>query len=601
MIIDKNIKFWTNDFFTKKEKPKEDENSVFFILKNSIHLKNLTNYLNNINEQFGDKIEKVIILDDEGDNASFNTNETKQTDELSKINELISTLIQTKFKFYINFISVTATPFVHFFATNFNNLKPDFVYLLKPAAGYTGILAFNETLNQEKSRVIVPIKNEWDDELLTEDLKKAILTFMLINSWMKNKHNYETRMMINVSHKNDEQELLENEISNWLNGYKNNKEKFTNNIINDNIFDLIGNNDFEYNFISNKENQKKLIDLTFEKYIQISKYELIVYNKDNSFDIKLESKLKNNPQIIIGSFKLSRGITINDLMCVYMSHRPKKVLADVLLQRARWFGYRKKYISQMRIFLTRELIDDYSLIGDMCNNLYYIVERAEEENISFKTIDKFLSVPSANSSFSPVSSNRATTNVVDGNIRNSFMNHLFKEGEISERLKNVFINTWKQKLEKEEKTNYPIIRYESLSDFIGDWFNSNSQFYEAINLKDFQDINQIEDLYLKIPTYVRFINKGVENIKYRDRKILYTQRDNSYYFSNGNYEGEKNIVYSKLGMQMIKIDLLPLRIWKNDPENNEENFRANIFRLKMFLPFFSLEEERNMTGYRGKS
>lgn len=604
--INKNVRYWSYDFLKSKKKIREDENSIFFLLKNPSHLNNLKKYLFHINEEFGEKIEKIIILDDEGDDASFNTNETTAKAELSKINKLINDIIYHDFKFQVNFVSITATPFVHFFTTNENNLKPDFVYLLKPGKDYSGIMEFNETMNQKDSNVIVSIEEENieyiedDESALNGDLKKSVLCFLLTNALTSIAINHESRMIINVSWLNDYQSKVLNEIDEWLNSYKQNKEKFSIHIENFEVFDLIGNKDFNYDFISDKKNQQKLIDYVYAKYILLNKYELILYNKNNPENIDLSIKLRNNPQIIIGSFKLSRGITINDLLCVYMSYRPKTALADTLLQRARWFGYRQKYISKMRIFLTEELIDDYLLIGELCSNLYYIVEKAEEKNISFREIEKFLSATNPNSYIIPVSKNRALTKITQGSFKNVFINNRYKDDDLV-RLKNVFVKEWTLKQEKEKGTNYPIIKFDSLFNFITSWFSSKEKFYESIYLRDSEEINEIENNYLNKETYVRFICKDIENIKYRDRKVLHRKHDNSLNFGNGNYEGETNTLVSDDGSEMIKIDLLPLRIWEKneDYEFDNQDININIFRLKMVLPLTNKGEKSSKTGYQG--
>lgn len=602
--INKNVKYWSYDFLKNKKMIREDENSIFFLLKNVSHLNNLKKYLFRINEEFGEKIEKIIILDDEGDNASFNTNETKANEELSKINKLISDIIYYDFKFQVNFVSITATPFVHFFATNTNNLKPDFVYLLKPGKDYSGIMEFNETMNQKDSNVIVSIKDEINEEIeyiLNGELKKSILCFLLTNALISIASNYESRMIINVSQRNDYQSEVLNKVDEWLNSYKKSKEIFSIHIENFEMFKLIGNKDFGYDFVFDKKNQQKLIDYVYEKYILLNKYELILYNKDNPENIDLSVKLKNNPQIVIGSFKLSRGITVNDLLCVYMSYRPKKTaLADTMLQRARWFGYRQNYLPKMRIFLTEELIDDYLLIGELCSNLYYIVEKAEEKNISFKEIEKFLSSTNASPYIAPVSKNRALTNIIHGSFKNAFINNTYKNDDLN-RLKNVFVKDWNIKKEKEKGTNYPIIKFDSLISFITHWFTTKEKFYKSIYLRDSKEINELEDKYLNKETYVRFVCKDIENIKYRDRKVLHKKRDNSLNFGNGNYEGETNTLVSSDGSEMIKIDLLPLRIWQKneDYESDNQDIDINIFRLKMVLPLTNKDENFPKTGYQG--
>ena len=66
-------------------------------------------------------------------------------------------------------------------------------------------------------------------------------------------------------------------------------------------------------------------------------YEIIAINSDNPDEqISFDNDETEKFQILIGSYKLSRGLTIKNLICVYMSIRAQEnSYVDVLLQRAR--------------------------------------------------------------------------------------------------------------------------------------------------------------------------------------------------------------------------------------------------------------------------
>jgi hypothetical protein len=66
--------------------------------------------------------------------------------------------------------------------------------------------------------------------------------------------------------------------------------------------------------------------------------------------------------ILIGGDKLQRGYTVKGLIVTYMSRGPGTWTADTIQQRARFFGYKKKYLNYCRVFLegkVKEYYKDY--------------------------------------------------------------------------------------------------------------------------------------------------------------------------------------------------------------------------------------------------
>ena len=313
-----------------------ENNGLFFLLKNQSHLNQLTKYLNFLNQSQCNL--NITILDDEGDNASFNTNTKANTDdELSSINKTLSNLIKQPLRFSLNLVSVTATPLVHYFSPNHNNLKPDFAFLLEAGQNYTGVLEFNDELNQFDSKVINRIAD--DDQDCVEknnSLERAIICYfalcVLDQKSIYGNENIKPRMMISMDSKKEQHEELKRQISQWLKRYKSRPELIATHLVNYQIWDLI-----PTSIPSTVEAKQRLIN-NIQSLILKNRYEIIVSNSDNdnpksaNFDNDETKKF----QIIIGAYKLSRGITLKNLICVYMSIRALEgSKMDVLLQRAR--------------------------------------------------------------------------------------------------------------------------------------------------------------------------------------------------------------------------------------------------------------------------
>ena len=61
--------------------------------------------------------------------------------------------------------------------------------------------------------------------------------------------------------------------------------------------------------------------------------------------------------IVIGGNKLSRGLTLKNLLVSYYVR--KSDTYDTLLQMGRWFGYREDYIDLVRVYTTSRLINRF--------------------------------------------------------------------------------------------------------------------------------------------------------------------------------------------------------------------------------------------------
>lgn len=71
--------------------------------------------------------------------------------------------------------------------------------------------------------------------------------------------------------------------------------------------------------------------------------------------------------IVIGGQSLSRGLTLEEL-CVSVLHRTT-FTCDILLQMARWFGYRKGYDDLFRIWLNKSASEYFTEVADLINDM----------------------------------------------------------------------------------------------------------------------------------------------------------------------------------------------------------------------------------------
>ena len=119
-----------------------------------------------------------------------------------------------------------------------------------------------------------------------------------------------------------------------------------------------------------------------QRYAEPDAYMRVAYPNKETL-----SKMKKSPVFIVfGGNTLSRGLTIEGLVCTYFARNVTQ--ADTLMQMARWFGYRKGYELLQRIWLPEEL---------KCN--FGVLQRIDEELKN--EFDKFIKEKRSPNEFGP--------------------------------------------------------------------------------------------------------------------------------------------------------------------------------------------------------
>lgn len=100
-----------------------------------------------------------------------------------------------------------------------------------------------------------------------------------------------------------------------------------------------------------------------QRYAEEDVYMRIAYP-----DSETLSKMSKSPVFIVfGGNTLSRGLTIEGLVCTYFARNVTQ--ADTLMQMARWFGYRKGYELLQRIWLSDESKKHFELLQQIDEEL----------------------------------------------------------------------------------------------------------------------------------------------------------------------------------------------------------------------------------------
>ena len=331
-------------------------------------IKKRPNVLKKLREKFQDtpelKNHPCLIIDDECDDASIDTNANKAEFDPTKTNIEIRNLIKSFNK--VVYVAFSATPFANVFidANNPDDLYPeDFIFLLETPEGYTETRDFIE---KYKNNFIITTPN--DSKNIQQELKKAIYSFILSCCIVKEdnidlpKNNFS--MLIHPSHKKNEHTKYEREVKEIVKVLKSHLEhpKFYPNIKTE--FETLYKEDFSISNIS--------FEKVFKHYRYfILKLEVKKLNSEKSTDEDDDQRVlkyqeKDKVYIVIGGNILARGLTLEGLLVSFFTRESKgKHQYDSLLQMQRWCGFRQDYLKYTKIYTTERLKGDLTVLCDI--------------------------------------------------------------------------------------------------------------------------------------------------------------------------------------------------------------------------------------------
>lgn len=397
-----------------------DKDRYFSVcLKNKGRLENLIKWL--YQDKNKAKQLKILVIDDEADQASVNT-KSIETDDQTAINRLIRELVNTNKVQGMNYISYTATPYANVLNdTDSESLYPkDFIILLDQSEDYIGPKQlFGSQLPERSPNIdIVRDISEKDKEILKEiqegesseplplSFKKSIHWFVLSVAAMRAiDYQKPISMLIHTSFRISHHEVIANDVNEYLRTMRSNFKVFLP-ILKD--LYLEEKNEFQKShFLMGMENYSSPNDIPdYPEWNTVEKYLLELFNlSDSEFVSHINLGVEGNPIfheglhlvidnsktkvddqivrlvypeekqlpkvapafIIVGGNTLSRGLTLEGLTTSYFLRTTNQ--ADTLMQMGRWFGYRKGYEIFPRVWLDKLALDRYQFLSQMNEEL----------------------------------------------------------------------------------------------------------------------------------------------------------------------------------------------------------------------------------------
>ena len=376
---------------------------ILVIKKNVTTLTALHKWLRDLNAKGDGRISDVpmLLIDDEADNASINTNneDLDPTRTNAKIREILSLFAKSCY------VGYTATPFANIFinpdaysADVREDLFPrDFIYCLDAPTTYFG--AEKVFLNEETSQSIlrsiddcedfIPYTHKRDQQIveLPPSLYRALDGFIVSRAIrnLRGQTRKHCSMMINLSRFVPVQRTVRDFLS--LREKKLREAVRANYLMPESVSTanvymagLKRAFDTEYASVGCTWTEvKAALNSVFDHlhlYVINSKSdEVLDYARYEKAGVGLTA-------IAVGGLSLSRGLTIEGLSVSYMYRNTK--MYDTLMQMGRWFGYRPGYEDLCRVHLSRDSVNWYSHIAEAAEELTQQIKHMRRDRLSPK-------------------------------------------------------------------------------------------------------------------------------------------------------------------------------------------------------------------------
>jgi hypothetical protein len=322
----------------------------------------------------GAKSLSMLIVDDEADQASLDTNTAKPAAKVSTINGVI-----TKFRQYFpvnTYLQVTATPQALFLQRPDHKYRPSFTVLTEPGKDYVGGDAF---FGKDAKLVRIVDVNEITalkasnqpspKAKLPPGLKKALCTFFVgaASKIIQGKGDgYAFLLHVSLSTKDHDYARL------LLDDFKQEAVSTLKKKSGTAYMALLTELQAAYSDLKSSDPSLAAFKEVLERIeFYLNGANIKVINGISNDEVKLDSKFN----LFVGGNKLGRGVTIRNLLVSYYGRNPKRARADTVLQHARMYGYRKKDLGVTRLYLPQILANRFQEIHEMESSLRELLEK----------------------------------------------------------------------------------------------------------------------------------------------------------------------------------------------------------------------------------
>lgn len=435
-----------NDYIATPQSLPDTKSTVtkICVIKKNITI--LERLLGKINELTDSRLKNMttLIIDDECDQASLNTKENKEiAGDISGTNRRIKEMLQKlKIRSYVGYTATPNAPFLTnpVSADGTISLFPrDFIIPLKEPQNYFGVnKLFNSDSFFDGDTDLPFIRRIKDNEIinlipssqkarfnfiptLTTSLSKACDYYLLAlaaraHRGLGKKH---CCMMIHTSRYTEVHDsylpLIKGKwLKTILSDLKENKNstiKRLSDLWEEEIKILNKSQRLDLNCPKDPESFSQIRNFLLREAESI---EVLRENSNNeNEEERLDFEKDKIHAIVIGGDVLSRGLTIEGLVCSFFLRESKN--DDTLMQMGRWFGYRKGYEDLPRIWMTYDVEYDFGKFVEKDEYMRRRIVSMREQGLTPNTFPPEVAISKGRN---PAAKNKIAKKIVSSN--NSF-------------------------------------------------------------------------------------------------------------------------------------------------------------------------------------
>ena len=381
---------------------------LLVVKKNSVILRRLADWLETESSSDRSRL-SVLVIDDEADQAGLDVTAGL---ERAGIHEQLYRIINFKSRengMRVAYVGYTATPYANILTTQEDTgLYPkDFIYPLRKPDGYIGA---EELFGEGQVGEPIRLETDFSNEILTTGLKEAIRWFVLATAARAalngSVDSFHSSMLIHTTQLQEEQKRYRPVIEDFLRQIKKEfqvDESVFMHLYNSMLADVParqgGGDGFVDEHSASWPEVRIFIATVLERlinrepagaqfsedgHVQQAHSGVIVDNSAVDWIDRLtySDVAAGEPGvtiIAIGGNTLSRGLTLEGLVCSYFARNAKNY--DTLMQMGRWFGYRPGYRHLVRIWTTPTLLAGFLELNKVEEELREELTWMRESNI----------------------------------------------------------------------------------------------------------------------------------------------------------------------------------------------------------------------------
>ncbi|WP_158509526.1 Z1 domain-containing protein [Limnochorda pilosa] len=330
----------------------------------------------------------MLIIDDEGDEASLNTQFRR-----GRMSAVYRGILELRDELpHHAYVAYTATPQANLLIPIIDGLSPDFGVLLEPGSGYCGGgVFFGQDQDQYVRDIPADEADDEDSQGIPASLRLAIATF-LVGAAVRHLREPQGRhaMLIHTAQRRESHRRMHEAVRNLLSLWRSNLTLPSTDpaLVELDALFRQGYDDLSRTVEHIPDWASVRQQLPNELAVEVWLVNSLPVGSD---PIRTSFRLRNN--ILVGGNMLGRGVTIDGLAVSYITRRARtETNADTLEQRARWFGYKESYLDLCRIFLPPQLRRDYTELLQHEDDFWDALRRNERQGLSIREWPRMFSL-----------------------------------------------------------------------------------------------------------------------------------------------------------------------------------------------------------------